>query len=66
MTQKREQVQKSKSTAKREAVLEEAAQAKKDEEAEALKDASDELLDEIDALLEDQEVLVNYRQKGGQ
>jgi hypothetical protein len=38
----------------------------KEQDAEALKDASDELLDEIDALLEDQEVLVNYRQKGGQ
>lgn len=64
MTQER--VQKSKSTAKREAKLEEDVKAKKDAEAEALKDASDELLDEIDALLEDQEVLVNYRQKGGQ
>ena len=27
---------------------------------------TDALLDEIDALLEDQEVLVNFRQKGGQ
>jgi len=27
---------------------------------------TDELLDEIDGLLEDQEILVNFRQKGGQ
>lgn len=27
---------------------------------------TDDLLDEIDALLEDQEVLVNFRQKGGE
>lgn len=64
MTQER--VQKSKSAAKREAVLEEDAKAKKDAEAEALKDASDELLDEIDSLLEEQDVLVNFRQKGGE
>jgi hypothetical protein len=29
-------------------------------------DDLDELLDEIDGLLEEQEVLVNFRQKGGQ
>lgn len=29
-------------------------------------DATDDLLDEIDSLLEEQDVLVKYRQKGGQ
>lgn len=29
-------------------------------------DLNDELLDDIDALLEENEVLVNYRQRGGQ
>lgn len=38
----------------------------KAQDAEALKAATDDLLDEIDGLLEDQEVLVNYRQKGGE
>lgn len=28
--------------------------------------ATDDLLDEIDSILEEQEVLINYRQKGGQ
>lgn len=28
--------------------------------------ATDDLLDEIDAILEEQDVLVNFRQKGGQ
>ena len=28
--------------------------------------ATDDLLDEIDAILEEQEVLTNFRQKGGQ
>lgn len=33
---------------------------------EELKDDLDDLLDEIDSVLEEQAVLVNYRQKGGQ
>lgn len=28
--------------------------------------ATDDLLDEIDSILEDQEILTNFRQKGGQ
>jgi len=28
--------------------------------------ATDDLLDEIDSILEEQDVLINYRQKGGQ
>lgn len=63
-----ERVQKSKSTAKREAALEQdAAKAKNESDAAAkLKEETDALLDEIDGLLEEQDVLVNYRQKGGQ
>jgi ubiquitin-like protein Pup len=63
-----ERVQKSKSTAKREAKLEEDVQAKKDQDAEALKAESDALLDEIDALLEEnaEEFVKGYVQKGGE
>jgi hypothetical protein len=42
-----------------------AVQAAQDKPAADLSDL-DELLDEIDGLLEEQEVLVNFRQKGGQ
>lgn len=35
-------------------------------EAEDILDGLDELLDEIDSVLEEQSVLVNYRQRGGQ
>ena len=38
-----------------------AAQAERDSDA-----STDELMDEIDGLLEENEVLVNFRQKGGQ
>lgn len=38
----------------------------KTEDAEALKAETDELLDAIDLILEDQEALTNFRQKGGQ
>jgi len=33
---------------------------------EALSKATDDLIDEIDAVLEDAELAVNYRQRGGQ
>lgn len=64
---KREQVEKSKSTAKREAALEEV-EAKEQAEAEKLKAESDALLDEIDALLEEnaEEFVKGYVQKGGE
>lgn len=39
---------------------------KKAEEEKSITDESDDLLDEIDGLLEDQEVLVKFRQRGGQ
>lgn len=60
-----EQVQKSKSTAKREAVLEELKAA---EDKQALKDEMDSLLDEIDAVLEEnaEEFVRAYVQKGGE
>lgn len=35
-------------------------------EAEEILDGLDELLDEIDSVLEEQTVLTNYRQRGGQ
>ena len=39
--------------------------AKRSDDREVIEDA-DELLDEIDALLEEQSILTNFRQKGGQ
>lgn len=42
------------------------APAERDSEVEEILDYTDGLLDEIDGLLEDQEVLTNYRQRGGQ
>ena len=59
------QIQKSKSTQKREAVLEETQPKKADEE---LKAALDDLLDEIDSVLEEnaEEFVKAYVQKGGQ
>lgn len=35
-------------------------------EKEDIKGKTDDLMDEIDSLLEEQDVLVNYRQKGGE
>ena len=60
-----ERVQKSKSTVKREAVLEETQPKKVDEE---LKAALDDLLDEIDSVLEEnaEEFVKAYIQKGGE
>lgn len=60
-----ERVQKSKSTAKREAVLEEVKAA---EDKQKLKDEMDALLDEIDSVLEEnaQDFVASYIQKGGQ
>lgn len=37
-----------------------------EEKSKDIKDLTDEFLDEIDGLLEEQEVLVNYRQQGGE
>ena len=59
------QIQKSKSTQKREAVLDETQPKKADEE---LKAALDDLLDEIDSVLEEnaEEFVKAYVQKGGE
>lgn len=67
MSQKREQVAKSKSTTKREAELQKV-EPKTDAEAEKLKADADALLDEIDGLLEEnaEEFVRNYVQKGGE
>lgn len=42
------------------------APAERDTDVEEILDYTDDLIDEIDGLLEDQEVLTNYRQKGGE
>lgn len=63
MAQERIQAKK---PAPQERKAEEAPQPKKDAEAEALKAATDDLLDEIDGILEEQDVLINFRQKGGE
>src|SRR6266436_3411873 len=65
VTMSQERVQKSKSTAKREEVLEEA---EKTDSKEELKNELDELLDEIDSVLEEnaEEFIRSYVQKGGQ
>jgi prokaryotic ubiquitin-like protein Pup len=62
---KQEQVTKSKSVQRREAVQEEAA---KVDDKQALKDELDSLLDEIDAVLEEnaEEFVKAYIQKGGE
>ena len=62
-----EQIQKSKSTQKREAVLEDV-KVTENAEAQALKDEMDAMLDEIDAVLEEnaEEFVKGYVQKGGE
>jgi len=62
MAQKR--VTKPKSWDKEQKEAEAAKQAEVDKE--DIKAKSDDLMDEIDTLLEEQEILVSYRQRGGQ
>lgn len=61
-----EQVQKSKSTQKREEVLEEDVKTETKEDSEQLKADTDDFLDEIDSVLDTEFDVSQYIQKGGE